>query len=357
MINTSKGIAFGLAISIALLLVAFLSLLEASNSIILLAAGTLTFSIAYLLIHLSLEYLIFREIGNIYNVLEKIQKKDISFKATNRIKASLPPLKSIQANIHDYAATKNREIETLQKNETFRREFFADISHELKTPIFAAQGYIHTLMDGAVEDHTVRDKFLKRAAKSLNNLEDLVQDLITINQIESGFIRFHPSNFDLKESIQEVVEQLEGKALKRDIHIIFKYDKETSYQTYADKDKIFRVLQNLVSNAIKYNKDSGTVPIQINAHKNHFTVKVKDQGIGIHPDDLKRIFERFYRVEKSRSREKGGTGLGLAIVKHILEGHQSKIGVSSTPGKGSVFSFELPHATKVMEVQGGKSKK
>jgi len=167
MINTSKGIAFGLAISIALLLVAFLSLLEASNSIILLAAGTLTFSIAYLLIHLSLEYLIFREIGNIYNVLEKIQKKDTSFKATNRIKASLPPLKSIQANIHDYAAAKNREIETLQKNETLRRELYADISHELKTPIFAAQGHIHTLMDEAVEDHTVRDKFQKRAAKSL----------------------------------------------------------------------------------------------------------------------------------------------------------------------------------------------
>jgi len=357
MINTSKGIAFGLAISIALLLVAFLSLLEASNSIILLAAGTLTFSISYLLIHFSLEFLIFREISNIYSVLEKIQKKDTTFNATNKIKASLPPLKSIQANIHDYAAAKNREIEILQKNETFRREFIADISHELKTPIFAAQGYIHTLMDGAVEDHTVRDKFLNRAAKSLNNLEDLVQDLITLNQIESGFIRFHPINFDLKESILEVMEQLEGKAQKKGVSMVFRYDKEASYQSYADKDKIFRVLQNLVSNAIKYNKDAGSVTIQLNNHKNHLTVKVKDQGIGIQPEDLKRIFERFYRVEKSRSRENGGIGLGLAIVKHILEGHQSKIAVSSTPGKGSVFSFELPHASKVLDVQGAKSKK
>ena len=357
MINTSKGIAFGLAISIALLLVAFLSLIAGTDFIILLAAGTLTFSIAYLLIHLSLEFLIFREISNIYSVLEKIQKKDITFKGANRIKASLPPLKNIQANINDYAAAKNREIETLQKNETFRREFIADISHELKTPIFAAQGYIHTLMDGAVEDHAVRDKFLKRAAKSLNNLENLVQDLITLNQIESGFIRFHRVNFDLKETILEVMEQLEGKAQKRDIDMLFRYDKEANFLTYADKEKIFRVLQNLISNAIKYNKEGGSVTIQLNDHKNHLTIKIKDQGIGIHPEDLKRIFERFYRVEKSRSREKGGTGLGLAIVKHILEGHQSRIAVSSTLGKGSVFSFELPYAVKTNTAPGTNLKK
>lgn len=342
MFSTSRGIAFVLAISIALLLVSFLSLIDEVGAMVLLATAALSFSISYLLIHLSLEFLVFKEISNIYNVLEKIQRKDVSFKGVKKIKASLPPLKSIETNINEYAAAKNREIETLQKNETFRKEFIADISHELKTPIFAAQGYVHTLLDGAVEDHTVRDKFLKRAAKSLNNLDNLVQDLITINQIESGFIRFHPVNFDLRETILEVIEQLEGKAHKRDIQIHFQHVPEESYFTLADREKIFRVLQNLVSNAIKYNKDGGEVSIQLKSHKNHLTVKIKDQGMGIHPEDLKRIFERFYRVEKSRSREKGGTGLGLAIVKHIMEGHKSTISVSSIVGKGSVFTFDLP---------------
>ncbi|WP_375585877.1 sensor histidine kinase [Cyclobacterium xiamenense] len=342
MFSTSRGIAFVLAVSIALLLVAFLSLIDEVGSVVLLATGALSFSISYLIIHLSLEFLVFKEISNIYNVLEKIQRKDLSFKGVKKIKTSLPPLKSIQTNINEYAAAKNREIETLQKNETFRKEFIADISHELKTPIFAAQGYIHTLLDGAVEDHSVRGKFLKRAAKSLNNLENLVQDLITINQIESGFIRFHPIHFDLRETLLEVIEQLEGKAHKRGIRIHFQHVPEESYFTHADREKIFRVLQNLISNAIKYNKEKGEVTIQLKSHKNHLSVKIKDQGMGIHPEDLKRIFERFYRVEKSRSREKGGTGLGLAIVKHILEGHKSTISVSSIVGKGSVFSFDLP---------------
>lgn len=150
-----------------------------------------------------------------------------------------------------------------------------------------------------MEDHTVRDKFLTRAAKSLNNLDNLVQDLITINQIESGFIRFHPTHFDLRETISEVIEQLEGKAQKRDIRIHFQHAPEENYFTYADREKIFRVLQNLVSNAIKYNKDGGEVNIQLKTHKNHLAVRIKDQGMGIHPEDLKRIFERFYRVERA----------------------------------------------------------
>ncbi|MEX0884427.1 MAG: ATP-binding protein [Cyclobacteriaceae bacterium] len=344
MFTTSRGIAFLLGFGISLLLVAFLSLLEESSSLILIVSGTLSFAISYLLINLTLEFLVFREISNIYSVLERIQKKDPTFSAPKMAKASISPLRKIQNSINTYAATKNREIEALQKNETFRREFIADISHELKTPIFAAQGYIHTLLDGAVEDHNVRDKFLKRAAKSISNLENLVQDLIILNQMESGVIRFNKTTFDLKEPILEVVEQLEGKAQKRGVKIRFNSRKNDHYFTLADKDKIYRVIQNLVSNAIKYNKDGGEVEISIKTHKNHFTVLVMDLGMGFSPEDLKRIFERFYRVEKSRSREKGGTGLGLAIVKHILEGHKSKITVSSTLGKGSIFGFDLPKA-------------
>ncbi|MFC4871422.1 sensor histidine kinase [Negadavirga shengliensis] len=346
MFTTSRGIAFILSSAITVLLVAFLSLMEETSPTVLVVSGALNFAISYLLITLSLEFLVFREISNIYTMLEKIQKKDttIAPRGGRSSKASISPLKKIQNTINSYAEAKNREIEVLQKNEAFRREFIADISHELKTPIFAAQGYIHTLLDGAIEDYAVRDKFLKRAAKSLNNLEKLVQDLIILNQMESGVIRFTMAPFDLKEPIMEVMEQLEDKAQKRGVKINFQYQKDQSYRTLADRDKIYRVFQNLVSNAIKYNKEGGEVNISLKNHKNHVTIKVKDEGMGIPPEDLKRIFERFYRVEKSRSREKGGTGLGLAIVKHILEGHKSKISVSSAVSKGSIFSFDLPLA-------------
>lgn len=342
MLTTSRGISLVLAIAISALTVAFLLLLEDATPTLLLVAGGISFSVSYILMQVTLEFLIFKEISNIYGVLEKIQKKDYSLIPDKSDRLSISPLRKINKTINTYAQAKNREIETLQKNAEFRREFIADISHELKTPIFAAQGYIHTLLDGAVEDKSVRLKFLKRAAKSLNALDKLVQDLLTLNQMESGVIKFNFEAFDLKELIHEVIEELEQKAAKRDVLIRFFYDKEKSYRTIADKDKIFRVCQNLISNAIKYNHDGGEVEVHLKTYKNHILVEVKDNGKGIPPEDLKRIFERFYRVEKSRSREGGGTGLGLAIVKHILEGHKSKISVSSTLGKGSIFSFELP---------------
>ncbi len=342
MLTTSRGISLILAIAISALTVAFLLLLDETTTTLLIVAGGISFSVSYILINITLEFLIFKEISNIYTVLEKIQKKDLSDISNKSHKTSIFPLKKINKTINSYALAKNKEIETLEKNAEFRREFIADISHELKTPIFAAQGYIHTLLDGAVDDKEVRYKFLKRAAKSLNSLDKLVHDLLTLNQMESGVIKFHFETFELRDLIQEVIEELENKASKRGMLIRFYYDKEKTFKTIADKDKIFRVCQNLISNAIKYNNDGGEVEVRLKSHKNQITVEVKDNGKGIPQEDLKRIFERFYRVDKSRSREKGGTGLGLAIVKHILEGHKSKISVSSTLGKGSIFSFELP---------------
>ncbi|MCL6259530.1 ATP-binding protein [Aquiflexum sp. TKW24L] len=342
MLTTSRGISLILALAISALTLAFLLLLDEATPTVLIVAGGISFSVAYILTNITLEFLVFKEISNIYSVLEKIQKKDYSNIPEKSDKLSISPLRRINTSINIYAQTKNKEIEALQKNAVFRREFIADISHELKTPIFAAQGYIHTLLDGAVDDKSVRLKFLKRAAKSLNALDKLVQDLLTLNQMESGVVKFHFETFDLKDVIHEVIEDLEHKAAKRDMLIRFFYDKEKTFKTVADKDKIFRVCQNLISNAIKYNNDGGEVEVHLKTHKSQVTVEVKDNGKGIAPDDLKRIFERFYRVEKSRSRERGGTGLGLSIVKHILEGHKSKISVSSTLGKGSIFSFELP---------------
>jgi len=342
MLTTSRGISLLLAVAISALTVAFLLLMDDATPTLLLVAGGISFSVSYILMQITLEFLIFKEISNIYELFEKIQKKDYSNIPDKPYKLSISPLRKINKSINLYAQSKNKEIEALQKNAEFRKDFIADISHELKTPIFAAQGYIHTLLDGAVDDKSVRLKFLKRAAKSLNALDKLVQDLLTLNQMESGVVKFNFESFDLKEIINEVIEELEQKASKRKMNIHFYYEKDKTFRTIADKDKIFRVCQNLISNAIKYNNDGGEVQVNLKTNKNNITVEVKDNGKGIPAEDLKRIFERFYRVDKSRSREGGGTGLGLSIVKHILEGHKSKISVSSTLGKGSVFSFELP---------------
>ncbi len=342
MLTGSRGISLILAIAIAVLVMAFLSLIPSSTSAALWGTLILSFSISYLLISITLEFLVYREIGNIYNLLEKIQKKDLSEIQDKSLRSSLSPLRKINTVINSYALARQREIETLQKNAEFRREFIADISHELKTPIFATQGYIHTLLDGAIDDKQVRMKFLKKAAKSLDSLDHLVQDLLTLNQMESGVIKFSFTEFDLKDLIQEVIEELEHKASKREVTIKLEAEPGKNYTTLTDRQKIYRVCQNLIFNAVKYNHNGGEVIVGIKSSKNQIQVDVKDDGQGIPPEDLKRIFERFYRVEKSRSKEKGGTGLGLAIVKHILEGHKSKISVSSTVGKGSIFSFQLP---------------
>lgn len=349
MLTTSKNISFFLAVGITVLIMVALWLLGDLSNKLVWTVGGISFVSVFVLLYFSLEFLIFKEINKIYAVLEKIQKKDFN-KAIKRSSktSSFFPLRKINSSIHEYALAKNKEIETLQRNDTFRREFIADISHELKTPIFAAQGFIHTLLDGAVDDKNVRYKFLRRAAKSLNTLEMLVQDLLTLNQMESGVVKFHLERVDLKEIIQETIEQLEHKASKRNVSIRFSYNEAKQFYTIADKDKISHAIQNLIANAIRYNHEGGEVIVKLKATKKNVRVSVKDNGKGIPPEDLKRIFERFYRVEKSRSREKGGTGLGLAIVKHILEGHKSKIAVSSTLGKGSLFSFALP-LVKVQE--------
>lgn len=342
MLTTSKGIALILALAISILTVASLSILTEVSTSLLVAVGGFSFFFSILLLSVALELLIFKEINNIYTVLEKIQKKDLPEMNKKPDRTSLFPLRKINSSLNAYAMAKSREIETLQKNDTFRREFIADISHELKTPLFAAQGYVHTLLDGAMEDKNVRYKFLKRAAKSLKTLDKLVQDLLTLNQMESGVVKFHFEDFDLRDVILELIEQFEHKADKRKVIIRFYFDKEKTYRTYADKEKISQAIQNLIANAIKYNHKGGEVAINLKTNKKDLAVEIKDNGKGIPQQDLSRIFERFYRVEKSRSREKGGTGLGLAIVKHILEGHKSSISVTSIVGKGSSFSFTLP---------------
>lgn len=340
MVYSSRGLALLLALCIALITTLFLSLFESVNASALLVAFAISFSVAYLLIFVVLEFLIFREINKIYKLMGKLKKKELS-KIEKQKSTPLNPLKTINEDIYSFAELKQKEIDELKKLEAFRREFIADVSHELKTPIFAAQGFVHTLLDGAVNDKNVRTKFLKKAAKSLDGLDMLVQDLLTLSHIETGQIKMHFETIDLYKLTEEVFEQLEEKADKKDVRVRIEGHHQ-KVPVYADWQRINQVMTNLISNAIKHSFDGSEVVVSFDINKKSVVTSVRDSGEGIPKEHQTRIFERFYRVDKSRSREKGGTGLGLAIVKHILDGHNTKAEVESEPGKGSTFSFKLP---------------
>jgi two-component system phosphate regulon sensor histidine kinase PhoR len=340
MVYSSRVLAFLLALCIAVFVTLFLSLVESIDATGLTVAAILSFSIAYLLIYIVLEFLIFRELNKIYTLIRKLKKKELEGIEEQK-PGTLNPLKNINEEIYSFAEFKQKEIDELKKLEAFRKEFIADISHELKTPIFAAQGFVHTLLDGAVNDKTVRNKFLKKAAKSLDGLDMLVQDLLTLSHIETGQIKMQFENIDLYQLTEEVFEQFENKADKKDVRLRIESNHKKVY-AYADWQRITQVMTNLISNAIKHSLDGSDVIVSFSTTKKNVVVRVQDFGEGIPEEHVHRIFERFYRVDKSRSREKGGTGLGLAIVKHILEGHKSKAEVSSEPGKGSSFTFKLP---------------
>lgn len=298
-----------------------------------------TFFITILVISIFFKVFFSVQINKVLNSLEILKANHVDVSQVNPLRA----LQVASKELSTYARDKEREIRDLKEMANFRREFLADVSHELKTPIFAAQGFIHTLLDGASEDENVRRRFLKKAAKSLDGLDLLVQDLLALSQIETGQRTVQPSNFNLWELIIELLDQFEEKAEKKNIKIYFLPDKTDKVIVSADEKLIYQVVSNLVSNAIKYTQEKGEITVGYETSNYTVRIFVKDNGPGIPKEHLNRIFERFYRVEKSRSREreKGGTGLGLAIVKHILEAHKTKIQVKSTVGKGSEFFFDL----------------
>lgn len=351
MFLNSRVVALVLAVVVATVTTAFLSLVPEVSEQGLLVTGLLSFAATYLLVYITFEFLVFKQIGEIYKVLNKMRKKDFSFidegDASN---VSSNPLKRINREIYNYGVNRNKEIEDLRRLEAFRREFLADVSHELKTPVFAAQGFVHTLLDGAIDDKKVRKRFLKRAAKSLDNLDSLIHDLLTLSQIEIGEIKMHLEHFDIVKTAHEVIDQLENKVEKRGLSIGLDHEYSKPIFVHADAERIYRVLMNLISNGIKYT-DSGTIDVAFEVEENEVQVFVRDTGVGIPTEDLGRIFERFFRVDKSRSKDSGGTGLGLAIVKHILEAHDSKVSVTSTVDKGSVFSFKLPIGQSTEEME------
>ncbi|HEX9252627.1 MAG TPA: ATP-binding protein, partial [Ignavibacteriaceae bacterium] len=220
-----------------------------------------------------------------------------------------------------------------------RSQFLANVSHELRTPIFSIQGYLETLLNGAIDDQKVNKHFLEKANQNTVNLSNLLNDLIDISMIESGEMRMSYRYFDINVFIKSFLSEFTPMANEKNIQLIFSPAKE-GLQVFGDKEKIRQVFVNLLQNAIKYT-DEGSIEILLNEEKKFVNIAIKDTGIGIPEEDLTRVFERFYRVDKARSRAVGGTGLGLAIVKHIIEAHNSKIMVQSKPGEGSIFSFKL----------------
>lgn len=342
MIYSSRVLALLLALSISVVTTVLFALFDHNVGITtLLVLSCLCFAVSFLLLFTVFEVVVFREASRVQKLINKLKKKEFSKIGKQKEGGPINPFKKINDEIVTFAESKQLEIDELKKLEAFRKEFIADVSHELKTPIFAAQGFLHTLLDGAVNDKNVRLKFLTKAAKSLDGLDTLVQDLLTLSHIETGQIKMHFEQIDLYKLTTEVFEQIESKAEKRDITLEIESSSKKVI-VYADWQRITQVMTNLVSNAVKHSNEEGRVIVHFETTKKNVITSVIDHGEGIPPEHQKRIFERFYRVDKSRSREKGGTGLGLAIVKHILDGHQAKAEVTSTPGKGSTFSFKLP---------------
>jgi two-component system phosphate regulon sensor histidine kinase PhoR len=239
-----------------------------------------------------------------------------------------------------------REIKKLKDLETYRRDFLGEVSHELKTPIFAVQGFIHTLMDGAIDDKKVRTKFLKKAMRNADRLSNLVEDLLIITQAESGEMEMKIRKFSALVLLQEVLETLDYKFTKKQRNISSQIITNglDQVQVLADRERIQQVLTNLIDNAVKYGNADGRITIYLNEEAEKILVSVQDDGPGIEEEHLDKIFRRFYRVDKSRSRDKGGTGLGLAICKHLLEAHGESISVQSTVEQGTTFTFSLKRA-------------
>ena len=277
-----------------------------------------------------------------YEKIKIIYKNIYKFKGTSNI--SDLNLENVNIEAEQWANQKE-ELIKMKENENYRREFIGNVSHELKTPIFNIQGYIQTLIDGGLQDENVNLKYLKRANISVDRMINIVDDLEVISQLETNENVLDLENFNIVDTIKEVFDQLEMRANKMNISLTLS-NESNSEIVYADRNKIQQVFMNLISNSIKYGKENGTTKVRLFDMTDKMLIEVADNGIGISEDALNRLFERFYRVDKNRSREIGGTGLGLAIVKHIIEAHQQTINVRSSVEIGSTFSFILEKSKK-----------
>lgn len=328
-----------LSIVLTLILGVFLYKKEVFNIGNLLLFFVLTFILAFVVIQMRVELFIYRRVKKIYDDLTLLESHKFT---KDQITTDM---KTLTEEIDKYARDKKLEIETLRVRETYRKEFIGNISHELKTPLFTVQGYISTLLDGAHEDEKIRKKYLKRADKGVERLIFIIKDLDMITKLEVGDLKLDRAPFDIVDLVQNVFDLLEMKAAKKQISLTFDIEYPNPIIVNADVERIQQVLTNLLVNSIKYGQSNGTTEVSIeNLIKNKVIIRVTDNGEGIEEEHIPRLFERFYRIDKSGSRKEGGSGLGLAIVKHIIEAHDEKIYVESELGVGSEFSFTLEKA-------------
>lgn len=304
---------------------------------------TTVFIAGYFIFVSALKRYIYRKVKLIYKTIHRFKryKGDLSMKIdlNNHI------IDEVEQEVISWAKDNKKEIDNLKRNEDYRKKLLGTISHELKTPIFNIQGYLYTLMDGGIDDVTIRDKYLERAANNVERLNTIVQDLIAISQFESGDLKVEPQKFDINELTKEIYDDLSIKAEQKGIKLKIKEGCDRPFSVNADKDRIRQVLTNLISNSIKYGKTNGETKVSYYNMDKNILIEVSDDGIGVKAEHIPHLFERFYRVDKSRSRDEGGTGLGLSIVKHIIEAHNQTINVRSREGVGSTFGFTLENAS------------
>lgn len=304
----------------------------------------LIFISIYIIVYYLLNSFIFEKINPIYktihnlNIPEKELKKDIEERDI---------VNDVNVEVQNWANKKTKEIDQLKQMAKYRKEFLGNVSHELKTPIFNIQGYVLTLLDGGLYDSIINHKYLEKTEKSINRMISIVKDLEEITRLESGELELNYSTFNIIKLVEEVFESQELRAKEHNISLSFKNSTDKTIWVNADREQIDHLLTNLIVNSINYGKeDKGITDISFLEMGENILVEIADNGSGISEKDLPRIFERFYRVDKSRSRDSGGTGLGLAIVKHIIEAHNQTINVRSTVNKGTSFAFTLKKGEK-----------
>ena len=299
-------------------------------------AGLIYFGVSYLVILYFLEKFIYRKIKLIY---KSIHTSKLS--SNEKINLNNDIIDEVEKEVSHWATDQRTEIENLKSLEHYRRDFLGNVAHELKTPLFSIEGYIHTLLDGGLHDDKINRKYLNRASKNVERLHTILEDLDAISKLESGRLVLDITNFGIKDLTEEVFEELELVAQDQHIKLTFKEGASSNYLVKGDRENIRQVLVNLIANSIKYGKEGGYTKVSFYDMDQHILVEVADNGAGIERKHLSHLFDRFYRIDKSRSREQGGSGLGLSIVKHIIEAHQQTVSVRSAEGVGSTFGFTL----------------
>jgi len=299
------------------------------------------FLLGYFIIYLTLNNFIFDKIQPIYKTIFDFA---ISQKELKKQLAEKDLIKQMNREVEDWADKKTKEIKKLKQLEKYRKDFLGNVMHELKTPIFNIQGYVLTLLDGGIEDASVNKLYLERTEKSINRMISIVEDLEAISRLESGELKLNQESFDIIKMVEEVFDIMDMKAKQKGIKLSFAGTYNKPVKVMADRKRIHDVMSNLVINSINYGTKGGKTTVAFMDMGQNLLVDVTDNGIGIGEKDMPRIFERFYRTDKSRSRDQGGTGLGLAIVKHIIEAHNQTINVRSRVDKGSSFVFTLKKA-------------